>query len=111
MNTPGKSNGEARMWISDSLVFERKDLNMRDTMSAPINRVLFGGWYSNGCRNNPCPNPDSTTVTSYSIDSMSISRMRISGYDREFFSNSTITSVVYDTLYVVPKEFKFQVVR
>jgi hypothetical protein len=115
LNTPGFSNGEARMWIGDSLVFARTDLNIRDTMTAPINRVMFGGWYSNGCRSNPCPNPDSTTESSYLLDTMSISRMRISKYDREFFPSPApvLPPVVSppDTLYILPREFKFQFIR
>jgi hypothetical protein len=58
LNSPGMSDGEARIWIDGQLVAERKGLNIRDKLDAPINRVMFGGWYSNAAAGkNPCPNP------------------------------------------------------
>jgi hypothetical protein len=58
LNSPGMSDGEARVWIDGQLVAERKSLNIRGTLDVPINRVLFGGWYSNSAAGkNPCPNP------------------------------------------------------
>lgn len=58
LNTPGLSDGEARIWIDGKLVAERKGFDMRGKLDSPINRVMFGGWYSNAAAGkNPCPNP------------------------------------------------------
>jgi hypothetical protein len=58
LNSPGMSDGEARVWIDGQLVAERKSMDIRGSLSTPINRVLFGGWYSDAAAGkNPCPNP------------------------------------------------------
>ena len=58
LNTPGKSDGEMRIWVDGKLFAEKKGMNISGSSASPINRVLFGGWYSNGAAGkNPCPNP------------------------------------------------------
>lgn len=58
LNTPGFADGEARLWIDGRLVAEKKGLNLAGSLEAPINRVMFGGWYSNAAAGkNPCPDP------------------------------------------------------
>jgi len=60
LNSPGMSDGEARVWIDGQLVAEGKSMNIRGALDVPVNRVMFGGWYSNSAAGkNPCPNPDS----------------------------------------------------
>lgn len=58
LNTPGKSDGELRITIDGSVVAEKKGMNLTASVASPINRILFGGWYSNSAAGkNPCPNP------------------------------------------------------
>jgi hypothetical protein len=58
LNTPGLDDGEARIWIDGKLVAERKGFSIRAKLDATINRVMFGGWYSNAAAGkNPCPDP------------------------------------------------------
>lgn len=58
LNTPGFSDGEARVWIDGKVVLERRGMNISGKVASPINSVLFGGWYSNSAAGrNPCPNP------------------------------------------------------
>lgn len=58
LNTPGRSDGEVRLWIDGRQVAEKTGMNITDTVSAPINRVMFGGWYSNSAAGkNRCPDP------------------------------------------------------
>lgn len=75
LNTPGKKDGIARVWVDDKLMLERKDLDIRGNSTAKMNRVLFGGWYSNGAKNNPCKDPSSTSIRY--IDNVAISSSRI----------------------------------
>jgi hypothetical protein len=59
LNTPGKADGEVRYWIDGKLMAEKTGMNLNASLSSPINRVLFGGWYSNSAAGkNPCPNPN-----------------------------------------------------
>lgn len=58
LNTPGSSDGEARVRIDGKVVMEKKGMNIAGNLESPINSVLFGGWYSNSAAGrNPCPNP------------------------------------------------------
>jgi hypothetical protein len=58
LNTPGLADGEARIWIDGKIVAERKGFSIRAKSDAIINRVMFGGWYSNAAAGkNPCPDP------------------------------------------------------
>jgi hypothetical protein len=58
LNSPGLSDGEARIWIDGRLVAEKKGMDIRGKLTTVINRVMFGGWYSNAAAGrNPCPNP------------------------------------------------------
>ncbi|MDB5103905.1 MAG: hypothetical protein JWP91_1594 [Fibrobacteres bacterium] len=58
LNTPGSSDGEVRIWIDGRKMAEKTGMNLTAGVSSPINRVLFGGWYSNAAAGkNPCPNP------------------------------------------------------
>src|SRR5690606_6052285 len=58
LNTPGKSDGEARIWVDGRLLAEKKGVNMTGSIASSINRVMFGGWYSNSAAGkNPCPDP------------------------------------------------------
>ncbi len=63
LNTPGHSDGELRLWIDGRQVAEKTRMNLTDTVSSPINRVMFGGWYSNSAAGkNPCPNPATESI-------------------------------------------------
>jgi hypothetical protein len=58
LNLPGQSDGEVRIWVDGQKVAERKGMDMTGKIASPINRVMFGGWYSNSAAGkNPCPNP------------------------------------------------------
>lgn len=58
LNTPGSSDGEARVWIDGKVVLEKRGMNISGNLHSPINSVLFGGWYSNSAAGrNPCPDP------------------------------------------------------
>ena len=58
LNTPGLSDGEARIWVDGQRVAERTGMNLTGTVASPINRALFGGWYSNSAAGkNRCPDP------------------------------------------------------
>lgn len=58
LNTPGLSDGEARLWIDGRIVAEKRGMNLVGAITAPINNVMFGGWYSNAAAGkNPCPDP------------------------------------------------------
>jgi hypothetical protein len=58
LNTPGFSDGEVRITIDGAKVAEKKGMNLTGKVASPINRVLFGGWYSNSSAGkNPCPDP------------------------------------------------------
>jgi hypothetical protein len=63
LNTPGKSDGEVRIWVDGKLFAEKKGMNISGSIASPINRVMFGGWYSNGAAGkNPCPNPANPSI-------------------------------------------------
>lgn len=58
LNTPGSSDGEVRVWVDGQILAEKKGMNLTGSIASPINRVMFGGWYSNAAAGkNPCPNP------------------------------------------------------
>jgi hypothetical protein len=58
LNTPGKSDGELRIWVDGRLFAQKMGMNLTGSVASPINHVLFGGWYSNAAAGkNPCPNP------------------------------------------------------
>lgn len=58
LNTPGLADGEVRITIDGAKVAEKKGMNLTDKVASPINRILFGGWYSNSSAGkNPCPDP------------------------------------------------------
>jgi hypothetical protein len=63
LNTPGFADGEVRIWIDGAKVAEKKGMNIAGTLSSPINRVMFGGWYSNAAAGkNPCPDPVTPSI-------------------------------------------------
>ncbi|MDQ3000757.1 MAG: polysaccharide lyase [Fibrobacterota bacterium] len=58
LNTPGLSDGEVRLWVDGRIVAEKTGMDLTGKLDSPINRVMFGGWYSNSSAGrNPCPNP------------------------------------------------------
>jgi len=62
LNTPGASDGEARLWYDGVKVLEATGLDIRGSQTANINRVGIGGWYSNGASGqNACPDPVNTS--------------------------------------------------
>ena len=72
LNTIGQSDGEVRLWIDGVKIAEKTGIIIRDDQSQTINRVLYGGWYSNSAAgDNPSPTPASPT--SLLIDDVSIS--------------------------------------
>ncbi len=71
LNTVGQSDGEVRLWIDGVKIVEKTGVVIRDESTQTINRVLYGGWYSNGASGqNPAINPASPT--SLLIDDVSI---------------------------------------
>lgn len=62
LNTVGQADGEARLWIDGKLVVEKTGISMRKTDDWGINRVAFGGWYSNSGANNPARDPANPSV-------------------------------------------------
>lgn len=63
LNTPGFSDGEARIWVDGRIVAEKKGMNISGPLASPINRVMFGGWYSNAAAGrNPCPDPMAPSI-------------------------------------------------
>lgn len=58
LNQPGQADGQLRVWVDQQKVIERNGMNLVGSSTAPINRVGFGGWYSNAAAGrNPCPDP------------------------------------------------------
>lgn len=58
LNTPGRSDGEVRIWVDGRILAQRTGMNLTGKLDSPIDRVMFGGWYSNSSAGrNPCPNP------------------------------------------------------
>ncbi|HKP97262.1 MAG TPA: hypothetical protein VJ385_16050 [Fibrobacteria bacterium] len=58
LNTPGASDGAVRIWVDGRMVAEKTGMNLTASVASPINRVMFGGWYSNSSAGkNPCPDP------------------------------------------------------
>lgn len=57
VNTPGSSDGYFRVWMDGEQQAERQNLEMSAEIT-DYNRVLFGGWYSNGAAGqNTCVDP------------------------------------------------------
>jgi hypothetical protein len=76
LDDPGAANGEVRVWIVGELVIEGTGLDLRGELEVGMNRVLFGGWYSNGCAGeNPCPDPAVPSIRF--IDDVAVSTARI----------------------------------
>lgn len=76
LNDPGAANGEVRVWIDDLMVAEGTGVDIRGGLTAGLNRVLFGGWYSNGCGGaNPCP--DAALPAIRYVDDVAVGRSRI----------------------------------
>ncbi len=76
LNEPGKSNGLVRMWVDGKLFAEKTGINIVGNQTTQINRVLFGGWYSNShAGKNPCVDPVSPSIRY--IDDMAIGSSRI----------------------------------
>jgi len=58
LNTPGASDGEARLWYDGQLILQATGLDIRGSLTSNINRVGIGGWYSDSdAGRNPCPDP------------------------------------------------------
>lgn len=75
LNDVGQSNGEARVWIDGTKVLEKTGILIRDEATDVANRVLFGGWYSNGAAGkNPAIDPASPSTLL--IDDVSITTTR-----------------------------------
>lgn len=75
LNTPGLANGEVRVWADEKLIAQKIGINITGSGSAAINRVMYGGWYSNSAGGNPCPNPAQDSIRY--IDDVAISGSRI----------------------------------
>ena len=76
LNTPGRSDGWARLWVDGALKAEKTNISNRGTKTVGLNMVLFGGWYSNSAGGkNPQPNPESASIRY--IDDIAISDNRV----------------------------------
>lgn len=72
LNTPNAADGEVRIWIDGRLLAEKRGMNLNASLSSPINRVMFGGWYSSSAAGrNPCPDP--VNVSRRYVDDAAIS--------------------------------------
>ncbi len=81
LNTPGRSDGEVRVWVDEKLIAQKIGINITGSGSAAINRVLYGGWYSDSAGGNPCPNPAQDSIRY--IDDVAISNSRITSTNPE----------------------------
>ena len=63
LNQPGVSDGLLRVWVNGQKLIERTGMNLVGALPNPINRIGFGGWYSNSAAgHNPCPDPVSPST-------------------------------------------------
>jgi hypothetical protein len=63
LNQPGQSDGLLRVWVNGQKLIERTGMNLVGALPNPINRIGFGGWYSNSAAGrNPCPDPASPST-------------------------------------------------
>jgi hypothetical protein len=70
LNSVGKADGEARLWVDGKLLVDKSGIAMRKTDEWGINRAMFGGWYSNSGGNNPSPNP--VSPSNWYIDDVTV---------------------------------------
>ena len=76
LNDPGSSNGLVKIWVDGNLIAQKSNLNIRGNLSAGLNNVMFGGWYSNGAAGrNPQPNP--SPVSNRFVDDIAVGTERI----------------------------------
>ena len=58
LNTPGQEDGIMRLWINGNLLLNNTSANVRGTSTQQMNRMWFGGNYSNSnAGRNPTPDP------------------------------------------------------
>ncbi len=76
LNDPGSSNAEVRVWVDGQPVIQATGFDIRASLTAGLDSVLFGGWYSNGCGGqNPCPDPIVPSIRY--IDDVVVGKSRI----------------------------------
>ncbi|MDQ2999887.1 MAG: hypothetical protein M3Y08_01300 [Fibrobacterota bacterium] len=61
----GVADGTFQCWLDGTLIanYTNLDLIGAGTWNNTINRILWGGWYSNGAGGNPNPNPSPSPAT------------------------------------------------
>ena len=76
LNTPEESDAVIHVWVDGNQVLEKTGFKMRAGGGEFINKILFGGWYSNSAkRENPNPNP--AVPSSRYVDDVIISTERV----------------------------------
>lgn len=72
LNTPGAADGSVRLWVDGRQVAMEEKINLRGKAGAEtkLNKIMLGGWYSNGGSKNPCPDPDGPSV--FSMDDVAV---------------------------------------
>lgn len=72
LNTPGASDGSVRLWVDGRQVGAEAGINLRGKGGAAVklNKIMLGGWYSNGGAKNSCPNPAGNSI--YAMDDVAV---------------------------------------
>jgi hypothetical protein len=97
LNKPGASDGEVRIWVDGHLVAEKKSMDLSGSLSSPINRIMFGGWYSSSAAGrNPCPNP--VNASRRYVDDVAISGSYIGPIPQVAAGPSPLSRIVSVTL-------------
>ncbi len=78
LNDAGQANAEARFYLDGHLMGEKTGFKIRATQNQKVNKVLFGGWYSNSSSGQN-PSIDPASPTSLLIDDISVTTQTTTG--------------------------------
>jgi hypothetical protein len=73
LNDPGTANGSIRLWVDGREVGSREGLNLRGKAgpAVKLNKIMLGGWYSNGALGNAdCADP--FTPSTFRMDDVAV---------------------------------------
>lgn len=104
LNTPGQPDGAARFWIDDNLIGELENVSIRGNSTYGVNRVGFGGWYSNAAGGqNPAVDPANESV-------LRIDDIQVSYFDRDISVNvPPVVTPAGPFLATVDEQLTFQI--
>jgi hypothetical protein len=71
LNTPGKKDGLYRMWADDSLIIERKDVDLRGTFNQLANEVMLDCYWNGGS-----PKPQNRYFDNFVISTQRIGQLK-----------------------------------